>query len=54
MSLHLESPVHELTVTTRRYASSFTLTDVPAGDYTIVIEAGQLAGGSFGLAVSAE
>jgi hypothetical protein len=36
------------------YASSFTLNDVPAGDYTIVIEAGQLAGGSFGLTVSAE
>lgn len=36
------------------YASSFTLNDVPAGDYTIVIEAGQVAGGSFGLAVSAE
>jgi len=36
------------------YASSFTLSDVPAGDYTIVIEAGQRAGGSFGLAVSTE
>ena len=36
------------------YASSFTLNDVPAGDYTIVIEAGQRAGGSFGLSVSAE
>ena len=36
------------------YASSFTLNDVPAGDYTIVIEAGQLAGGSFGLTVSTE
>jgi hypothetical protein len=36
------------------YASSFTLSDVPAGDYTIVVEAGQLAGGSFGLAVSTQ
>lgn len=36
------------------YASSFTLNDVPAGDYTIVVEAAQLAGGSFGLVVSAE
>jgi hypothetical protein len=34
------------------YASSFTLNDVPAGDYTIVIEAGQLAGGPFGIEVS--
>ena len=36
------------------YASSFTLNDVPAGDYTIVIEAGQRTGGSFGLSVLAE
>ena len=36
------------------YASSFTLNDVPAGDYTIVIESGQLAGGPFGLVVSTE
>jgi len=36
------------------YASSFTLNDVPAGDYTIVIEAAQRAGGSFGLVVSAQ
>jgi len=34
------------------YTSSFTVNDVPAGDYTIVIEAGQLAGGPFGVAVS--
>ena len=36
------------------YASSFTLDDVPAGDYTIVVESGQLAGGPFGLTVTAE
>lgn len=36
------------------YASSFTLNDVPAGDYTIVVEAGQLAGGPFGVAVSTQ
>lgn len=36
------------------YASSFTLKDVPAGDYTIVIESGQLAGGPFGIAVSTQ
>ncbi|MEI9939164.1 MAG: hypothetical protein WDO69_18240 [Pseudomonadota bacterium] len=36
------------------YASSFTLKDVPAGDYTIVVEAGQLAGGPFGIAVSTQ
>jgi hypothetical protein len=85
VSLHLGSPVKQLTVSTQRpetsidtvvylmpacasdtstalgcnddgvgggYASSFTLNDVPAGDYTIVIEAGTLAGGPFGIAVS--
>jgi len=36
------------------YASDFTLNDVPAGDYTIVIEAGQFSGGSFGVAVSTQ
>ncbi|MEI9948366.1 MAG: hypothetical protein WDO74_05135 [Pseudomonadota bacterium] len=36
------------------YASSFTVNDVPAGDYTIVVEAGQLAGGPFGIAVSTQ
>jgi hypothetical protein len=87
VSLHLENPVNELTISTQRpetsidtvlyllpgcaadsgsalacnddgaaggYASSFTLNDVPAGDYTIVIEAGQLAGGPFGVAVSTQ
>ena len=36
------------------YASSFTVNDVAAGDYTIVVEAGQLAGGPFGIAVSTQ
>lgn len=36
------------------YASSFTVKDVPAGDYTIVIESGQPAGGPFGVAVSVQ
>jgi len=87
VSLHLASPVSQLTVSTLRpetsidtvvylmpacasdtstalgcnddgmdggYASSFTLTDVPAGDYTIVVEAGQPAGGPFGIAVSTQ
>jgi len=36
------------------YASSFTVNDVPAGDYTIVIESGQRAGGPFGVAVSTQ
>jgi hypothetical protein len=36
------------------YASSFTLKDIPAGDYTIVVEAGQRAGGAFGLSVFSE
>ena len=87
VSLHLASPVSQLTVSTLRpetsidtvvylmpacasdtstalgcnddgtgggYASSFTLSDVPAGDYTIVVEAGQPAGGPFGIAVSTQ
>jgi len=36
------------------YTSTITLSDVPAGDYTIVVEAGRPAGGSFGLSVTAE
>jgi len=36
------------------YASSVTLSDVPAGDYLIIVESGQLAGGSFGVSVSVQ
>lgn len=35
------------------YASEFTLKNVAAGNYTIIVESGQLAGGSFGLVVTA-
>lgn len=34
------------------YASELVLKDVPAGDYTIVVESVQMRGGRFGLAVS--
>ncbi|MCW5833169.1 MAG: hypothetical protein KIS78_12275 [Labilithrix sp.] len=36
------------------YASELVLKDVPAGDYTIVVESVQRRGGRFGVAVSAE
>ena len=36
------------------YASSFTLENVPAGDYTIVIDSAQAAGGPFGISVSTQ
>jgi hypothetical protein len=42
---------HDFTV---GYASKVVLSNVPAGDYTIVIESGQMAGGGFGLSVSTQ
>jgi len=36
------------------YASTFTVNNVPAGEYTIVVEAGQPGGGPFGLAVATQ
>lgn len=34
------------------FASGLTLSNVAAGDYTIIVESAQIAGGSFGIAVS--
>jgi hypothetical protein len=36
------------------YASTLTLPNVAAGDYTIVVESGQVSGGTYGLAVTTE
>ena len=39
---------------TKGFSSTLTLKDVPAGDYTIVVESVQMAGGRFGVAVALE
>ncbi|HVH48219.1 MAG TPA: hypothetical protein VM925_38060 [Labilithrix sp.] len=36
------------------YSSTLTLKDVPAGDYTIIVESVQMRGGQFGIAVTLE
>jgi len=36
------------------FASKLTLSNVPAGDYTIIVESGQMPGGPFGLVVSTQ
>jgi hypothetical protein len=37
---------------TKGYSSTLTLTNVPAGDYTIVVESVQMRGGRFGVAIA--